>query len=67
MRGEVEAADGATYTLQPGDAFWTGVGTIHAFVRPHLVEVRWLETQSPQPPASLLRVQPRLGLPDGKS
>ena len=33
IEGEVEVtADGVTYTLRPGDAFWTGVGTIHAFI-----------------------------------
>ena len=52
IEGEVEVtADGATYTLRPGDAFWTGVGTIHAFVSRTSSRVRWLETQSPQPPA----------------
>jgi mannose-6-phosphate isomerase-like protein (cupin superfamily) len=51
LEGEVEVvADGATYTLQPGDAFWTGVGSIHAFVSRTATTVRWLETQSPQPP-----------------
>lgn len=52
IEGEVEvSADGATYTLRPGDAFWTGVGTIHAFISRTSSRVRWLETQSPQPPA----------------
>ena len=52
LEGEVEVtADGATYTLRPGDAFWTGVGTIHAFISRTSAKVRWLETQSPQPPA----------------
>ena len=52
IEGEVEVtADGATYTLQPGDSFWTGVGTIHAFISRTSSKVRWLETQSPQPPA----------------
>lgn len=51
MEGEVEVtADGTTYTLQPGDTFWTGVGSIHAFVSRATPRVRWLETQSPQPP-----------------
>src|SRR6185312_2203873 len=37
--GEVEAsADDETFTLSAGDVFWTGV--------------RWIETQSPQPPAN---------------
>ena len=52
LEGEVEVtADGVTHTLRPGDAFWTGVGTIHAFVSRTSSKVRWLETQSPQPPA----------------
>jgi quercetin dioxygenase-like cupin family protein len=51
MEGEVEVtADGATYTLRPGDTFWTGVGCIHGFVSKKTAKVRWLETQSPQPP-----------------
>ncbi|MEX1109578.1 MAG: hypothetical protein WEC00_11730, partial [Dongiaceae bacterium] len=37
-------------TLRPGDTFWTGVGTIHGFVSKTTSKVRWLETQSPQPP-----------------
>lgn len=52
LEGEVEVtADGETYTLKPGDAFWSGVGCIHAFVSKTHQRVRWLETASPQPPA----------------
>jgi quercetin dioxygenase-like cupin family protein len=52
LEGEVEAhADGEQYTLRPGDAFWTGVGCVHAFYNRTDRRVRWLETQSPQPPA----------------
>ena len=51
LEGEVEAvADDATYTLRAGDAFWTGVGCIHGFVNRSAATVRWLESQSPQPP-----------------
>jgi quercetin dioxygenase-like cupin family protein len=51
LDGEVEAVgDGATYTLRPGDMFWTGVGSIHAFYNRTDAKVRWLETQAPQPP-----------------
>ncbi len=51
LEGEVEAvADGVTYTLRPGDVFWTGVGCVHAFYNRTPDRVRWLETQSPQPP-----------------
>ena len=35
-----------------GDVFWTGVGCIHAFWNRSDARVRWLETQSPQPPAN---------------
>lgn len=52
LEGEVEAvADGQTYILRPGDIFWTGVGCVHAFYHKAKGTVRWLETQSPQPPA----------------
>jgi len=51
LSGSVEAvADEARYTLRPGDAFWTGVGCIHAFYNTSNTTVRWLETQSPQLP-----------------
>ena len=52
LEGEVEAhADGEQYTLRRGDAFWTGVGCVHAFYNRTDSRVRWLETQAPQPPA----------------
>jgi len=52
LQGEVEAwADDQTYVLKEGDVFWTGVGCIHAFFNRTQTTVRWLETQSPQPPA----------------
>ena len=52
LEGEVEFhADGAVYLLKPGDVLWTGVGCIHAFYNRTDATVRWLETQSPQPPA----------------
>jgi quercetin dioxygenase-like cupin family protein len=51
LQGAVEAvADGKTYMLQVGDVLWTGVGCIHAFYNRTDTTVRWLETQSPQPP-----------------
>ena len=32
LEGEVDVvADGARYTLRPGDVFWTGTGCVHAF------------------------------------
>ncbi|TAK49069.1 MAG: cupin domain-containing protein [Xanthobacteraceae bacterium] len=52
LQGEVEAvADGQTYVLKEGDVLWTGVGSIHAFFNRTDTTVRWVETQSPQPPA----------------
>jgi quercetin dioxygenase-like cupin family protein len=51
LSGSVEAvADDARYTLRAGDAFWTGVGCVHAFYNTSEGTVRWLETQSPQLP-----------------
>jgi quercetin dioxygenase-like cupin family protein len=52
LDGEVDAeADGQAYVLKEGDFFWTGVGCVHAFYNRSTRVVRWLETQSPQPPA----------------
>jgi quercetin dioxygenase-like cupin family protein len=51
LAGEVDVvADGERYTLLPGDAFWTGVGCIHAFYETRGGRVRWLETSAPAPP-----------------
>lgn len=50
--GEVEAwADDEMYLMRPGDFMWAGVGCTHAFYNRSDTTVRWLETQSPQPPA----------------
>ncbi len=50
--GEVEAwADDQKYIMKPGDFLWAGVGCTHAFYNRTNTTVRWLETQSPQPPA----------------
>jgi quercetin dioxygenase-like cupin family protein len=52
LDGEVEAwADDAQYLMRPGDFLWTAVGCVHAFYNRSETTVRWLETQSPQPPA----------------
>jgi quercetin dioxygenase-like cupin family protein len=52
LHGEVEAwADDEKYLMQPGDFLWAGVGCTHAFYNRSNSTVRWLETQSPQPPA----------------
>ena len=51
LEGEVDVvADDERYTLRPGDAFWTGVGCIHAFYNTNGNGVRWLETSAPGPP-----------------
>lgn len=53
LEGEIEAtSDGEQFTLGPGDLFWTGVGCVHAFYNRGHGRVRFLETQSPQPPAN---------------
>ncbi|HET8525197.1 MAG TPA: cupin domain-containing protein [Actinomycetota bacterium] len=52
LEGEVDATfDGASYHMVAGDVAWAGVGCVHAFANPADVPVRWLETQSPAPPA----------------
>ncbi|HET8699165.1 MAG TPA: cupin domain-containing protein [Gammaproteobacteria bacterium] len=52
MFGEVEAtADDKQYLMKPGDFLWAGVGCTHSFYNRSGANVRWLETQSPQPPA----------------
>jgi quercetin dioxygenase-like cupin family protein len=52
LEGEVEVvADDQRYTLHPGDAFWTGVGCVHAFYNTSGKRVTWLETSAPGPPA----------------
>ena len=53
LEGEVDAtADDEQFTLAPGDLFWTGVGCVHAFYNRSGGRVRFLETQSPLPPAN---------------
>jgi quercetin dioxygenase-like cupin family protein len=52
LEGEAEAVfDGAVYTLGPGDVAWAGVGCVHSFRNLRGGPLRWLETQSPQPPS----------------
>ena len=46
------AAGAAVAPLGPGDLFWTGVGCVHAFYNRSGGRVRFLETQSPQPPTN---------------
>jgi quercetin dioxygenase-like cupin family protein len=54
VEGEVEAtAEGETIVLRAGDMFWTGVGCVHSFLSVDPSQkVRWLESQSPQPPSN---------------
>ena len=52
LDGEVDATfEGRRYHMVAGDVAWAGVGCVHAFANPAEVPVRWLETQSPAPPA----------------
>jgi quercetin dioxygenase-like cupin family protein len=52
LDGEVDAVfDGQPYHLQAGDVAFAAVGAVHEFSNPTAATVRWLETQSPQPPA----------------
>ncbi|HXR65344.1 MAG TPA: cupin domain-containing protein [Ktedonobacteraceae bacterium] len=51
VSGEAEALlDGKPYHVKAGDYVWTGVGSTHGFFNRGTVPVRWIETQSPQPP-----------------
>ncbi len=53
LAGEIDAtADGEEFSLSPGDLFWTGAGCIHSFDNRTQERVRFLETQSPQPPVN---------------
>jgi quercetin dioxygenase-like cupin family protein len=51
LEGRAEAMfDGETYECVPGDVAWAGVGCVHGFRNLGDGPLRWLETQSPQPP-----------------
>jgi mannose-6-phosphate isomerase-like protein (cupin superfamily) len=51
LEGRAEALfDGETYECGPGDVAWAGVGCVHGFRNLGDGPLRWLETQSPQPP-----------------
>jgi quercetin dioxygenase-like cupin family protein len=53
LEGVLDAsADDERFTLGPGDLFWTGVGCVHAFHNRGEGRVRFVETQSPQPPSN---------------
>ena len=52
LEGQAEAVfDDRTYLLGPGDLAWAGVGCVHGFRNLGDGPLRWLETQSPQPPS----------------
>jgi quercetin dioxygenase-like cupin family protein len=51
LEGRAEATfDDETYECGPGDIAWAGVGCVHGFRNLGDGPLRWLETQSPQPP-----------------
>lgn len=51
LEGRAEGTlDGVTYEFGPGDVAWAGVGCVHGFRNIGGGVLRWLETQSPQPP-----------------
>lgn len=52
LSGEIEGdVDGRHVTLRAGDVMFAGVGTVHGFYNTGTEQVRWIETQAPQPPA----------------
>jgi mannose-6-phosphate isomerase-like protein (cupin superfamily) len=52
VHGQVHAlVDGDELLLGPGDLLWAGVGADHGFENRGTELVRWIEVQSPQPPA----------------
>ncbi len=52
LEGATDAEfDGNRYRLEVGDIAWAGVGCVHGFTNAGPGPVRWLETQSPQPPS----------------
>ncbi|HLM18781.1 MAG TPA: cupin domain-containing protein [Acidimicrobiia bacterium] len=51
LEGRAEATfDRERYELGPGDVAWAGAGCVHSFRNLGGGPLRWLETQSPQPP-----------------
>jgi quercetin dioxygenase-like cupin family protein len=52
LEGEIEAElDGAVYQVKAGDVVFSAVGGVHGFYNNGARQVRWIETQAPQPPA----------------
>ena len=65
LEGEAEATfDGKPVVLGAGDIACRG-GLSALLPKPRRRPLRWLETQAPQPPRSILSVRSRLGLPEG--
>jgi quercetin dioxygenase-like cupin family protein len=51
LAGDVEAElDGTVYQIHPGDVVFSAVGGVHGFYNNGAEQVRWIETQAPQPP-----------------
>jgi quercetin dioxygenase-like cupin family protein len=51
LEGEVDAVfDGEHHRLGAGDVAWASAGCVHGFANAGTGPLRWLETQSPQPP-----------------
>lgn len=51
VEGEAEAVlEGKRYQVSAGDIVWTSVGASHGFFNRSDAPVRWIETQTPQPP-----------------
>jgi quercetin dioxygenase-like cupin family protein len=51
LQGEVEAElDGDVHTIRAGDVVFSAVGGVHGFYNNGAEQVRWIETQAPQPP-----------------
>jgi quercetin dioxygenase-like cupin family protein len=51
LQGEIEAElDGDVHTIRAGDVVFAPVGGVHGFYNNGTEQVRWIETQAPQPP-----------------
>ncbi len=52
LSGEADCKlDGMPSVIEPGDCVWTGVGSTHTFFTRGATPMRWIETQTPQPPS----------------
>ncbi|HEX5014382.1 MAG TPA: cupin domain-containing protein [Candidatus Limnocylindrales bacterium] len=51
LKGEIEAElDGDVHMIRAGDVVFSAVGGVHGFYNNGTEQVRWIETQAPQPP-----------------